>query len=237
MYPQSDNDDDVDDFMYDDDDDHEEDNMELSPKIEFPTRSTGAAEAAESSVGMTSSADHQSIMKHLEWTQRLNGEIVPLVNDCLNSGRRDEDLQNELVELIGFDHLDLVEYLLVNRKAVVAAYKLYMQDESAGSSKRRFQVSEPKQASAAGASSKKPTISTEIVVHTEAEKRLKKQILKEEKRLKQLKISNDQASGFEEEFDPTMLKKIREEQLSEARLLQLYNQKKLDSLTLEEISR
>lgn len=231
MYPFSDDDEEDQDYLDEDDYDYDG-QMELSPKIEFPTRSTGGM--AEQQANAASSSD-QSVMKHLEWTQTLSGEIVPLVNDCLNSDRRDEDLQNELVELIGFDHLDVVEYLLTNRKAVIAAYKLYMQDDSGN--KRRFQLAtEPKQASGSSGG-KKPTISTEIVVHTEAEKRLKKQILKEEKRLKQLKISNDQTSGFDEEFDPTMLKKIREEQLSEARLLQLYNQKKLDSLTLEEISR
>lgn len=175
-----------------------------------------------------------SMMKHLEWTQELNNEIVPLVNECLCSKSRDEDLQNELVELIGFDHLEIVEYLLLNRKEVVDAYKLYMQDESGA--RRRFQAIEPK-AGNSSSTGKKPTIATEIVVHTETEKRIKKQIMKEEKKLKQLKISNDQAVGFEEEFDPAMLKKIREEQLSEARLLQLYNQKKLDSLSLEELTR
>lgn len=226
LYASSDDDDD----NYDDDDDEFDFQTEFSPKIEFPTRSTGGSEASASSTGPFD----QSILKHLEWTQTLNSEIVPLVNECLTSGRRDEDLQNELVELIGFDHLDVVEYLLTNRKAVISAYKMYIQDDSGG--KRRFQMAlEPKSSGSSGG--KKPTIATEIVVHTETEKKIKKAILKEEKRLKQLKISNDQTGGIDQDFDPSMLRKIREEQLSEARLLQLYNQKKLDSLTLEEVSR
>lgn len=197
-----------------------------SLKFDFPSTSA-------TTTSTSSNQQQDDTMKHLEWTQRIPSDLIPLVYECLNNEKKGEnELQNDLVELLGFDHLDSVEYLLANRKAVVSVYKLvYLQDSSAV--KRRLaELSE----GGGGGGGKKPSVANEIVVHTEAEKRIKKQILKEEKRLKQLKISNDQAATLTD-FDPSTLRKIREEQLSEARLLQLYHQKKLDSLTLDSVAK
>jgi activating signal cointegrator complex subunit 3 len=78
-----------------------------------------------------------------------------------------------------------------------------------------------------------PITSTDILVHTETEKRIQKQIRKEEKRLNKL-IHVDEETGSQlfENLNPNALKKLREEQLTEARLLQLYSQKRMESLTL-----
>jgi hypothetical protein len=206
----------------DETDSDEEEYDNTSFKFEFPVDSTNSERTNDNN------------MKYIEWTQSIPNELVPLVYECLSSNKKNE-IQNELVELLGFDKLDTVEFLLSNREAVVNAYKVYLQDlDQAGSKRKYFPKGTNNSACAAG--SKKPAIATEITVHTETEKRIKKQILKEEKRLRQLKNANEQ-TALEEEFDPTILRKVREEQLSEARLFQLYSQKKLDSLTPDSIIR
>lgn len=116
--------------------------------------------------------------------------------------------------------------MLSNRDQVVHAYKTYLNDSDQKNSKFYAKTLAENKTKGSGPSA----VSSEITVHTESEKRIKKQIRKEEKRIGKFKTSN-QHSEFGEEFDPTVLRKCREEQLHEARLLQLYNQKRIDSLT------
>lgn len=170
-------------------------------------------------------------LKYIEWTQTLDPDLARIIYETLAKKTNTNDIQNELAELLGFDKLELVEYLLGNRESVVNAYKLYITDLNA--------VKMRKNASLGSMTAKKPTIASEIVVHTETEKRIKKQIQKEEKRLNKLKSSNNQLLGDEsdESFDPSVLRKIREEQLREARLFQLYSQKKMESLTLDSVNK
>ena len=86
-----------------------------------------------------------------------------------------------------------------------------------------------------------PVTATDILVHTESEKRIKKQIRKEEKRLSKLTggghVNEETGAQHFENFNPNALRKIREEQLTEARLLQLYSQKRLESLTLSSVNK
>jgi len=60
------------------------------------------------------------------------------------------------------------------------------------------------------------------MVHTEAEKRLQKQLRKEDRKLQRQADSRDTSELIQ--FDPSLLRKLREEQLSEARVLQHYQQ-------------
>jgi activating signal cointegrator complex subunit 3 len=91
-----------------------------------------------------------------------------------------------------------------------------------------------------------PATSTDIVVQTESEKRIMKQIRKEEKRLNKLAGGGGGGLGHTNEetgaqlfdnFNPNALKKLREEQLTEAKLLQLYSQKHLESLTRDSVKK
>jgi len=68
------------------------------------------------------------------------------------------------------------------------------------------------------------------MVHTEAEKRLQKQLRKEDRKMQKQSAADSSAlnrvleTGDMSQFDPSLLRRLREEQLSEARVLQLYQQ-------------
>ena len=53
--------------------------------------------------------------------------------------------------------------------------------------------------------------------------------MKEQKKLNQMKPTKQESEQLGEAFDPSMLRRLREEQLSEARIMQLYQQEKMKS--------
>ena len=68
-----------------------------------------------------------------------------------------------------------------------------------------------------------------MIVHTDTEKKLQKLLRKEEKK-KQVQRKEPSHTGSSNvnkggDFDPSLLRILREEQLSEARVLQLYHQR------------
>ena len=152
--------------------------------------------------------------------------MCTIIFETLSKKPNSNEAQNELLELLGFEKIELIEFLFSNSDNVVRAYTLYMNDPTRKKAAPKLSAQTEKQKQADSA---KPIVASEILVHTETEKKIKKQIRKEEKRLNKLNLQNLQAE-FGETFDPTQLRKLREEQLTEARILQLYNQKKLDSM-------
>ena len=157
------------------------------------------------------------ITKYLFWTSSMP-EIANLVFEILSKRSNNEEIQNELFELLGFEKLDLIEFLLSNRQIVCKSFRTYMLEP-------KFVEKLPKSGPA-------PALSSEIIVHTESEKRIKKQMRKDEKKMSKYR-DNESLS----EFDPVRLRQIREEQLNEAKLLQVYSQKRLGSLSLSQLSK
>ena len=167
-------------------------------------------------------------LKYIEWTQDMSKEMCTIVFETLTKNSSSNESQNELLELLGFEKIELIEFLFSNRDAVVRAYSLYMNDihRKKNASKTHSQAEKQRQQQSDTA---KPIVASEILVHTETERKIKKQIRKEEKRLNKLNLQSLQ-NEFGETFDPSQLRKLREEQLTEARILQLYNQKRLDTM-------
>jgi hypothetical protein len=169
-------------------------------------------------------------LKVIEWTQTLSLEVCSIVYDLLSkkTSSNEAEIQNQLLELLGFERIELIEYLFMNSDEVVRSYKNYLQDDV--NRKRNLikmaqnQNKETKQPSNIGQTS------SEMSVLTETERNIQKLIRKDEKKLKKLKMNQ-----FEKEmgakFDPLLLKQLRQDQLSEAHILQLYQQKKMNSMT------
>ena len=207
-------------FSDGDDDESEEDEQEDSFEIDF---STNAADER-----LTDD------LKLVEWTKHFSSELCTIVYELLSKNNDINQIQNELVELLGFEKIEIVEFLLSNKNSVVKAYETYMKEERKTSTTRTnfaksSSISKPNTNNQSGAA-----LSSQIVVHTETEKKIKKLIRKEEKRMNKAnaaKLENE----FGENFDPSMLRKLREEQLTEARILQLYNQKRMNSLIPENL--
>lgn len=186
----------------------DDDNEDSSQSIRFNFPTDSVREAAEPN--------------YLDWTQGVSSDIVTVVYEIL-SKQSDAEIQNELVELLGFEKLELVEFLCTNKHKVIQAHN----NSKNSSSKSSRSVANPTSQAAA-------ITSTDITVHTASEKRIKKQIVKEQKRLNKLgggaTTTASSSNEFADSFDPTALRKLREEQLAEARLLQLYHQQRLESL-------
>jgi activating signal cointegrator complex subunit 3 len=188
--------------------------------FQFPTDST-----SKKSEKLTQ--DEIDYTRFIEWTYDLSSDIVTIVYETLC--KSSDQVQNELVELLGYDKIELVEFLFTNRTAVVNAYKAHLDDQS---SKRQFKSNANMKQKASNAP---PTISSEITVHTETEKKLKKLMLKDKKRMNRFTATAPTDESIQ--FDPHELKRIREEQLAEAHMLQIYNQKRMENLELANLKK
>jgi activating signal cointegrator complex subunit 3 len=179
------------------------------------------------------SLQQQNLSEYIDWTKDIPNQISTIVYELLSKNTNSNELQNELAELLGFEKIELVEYLLTNRVNVVNAFKLYLIDNVVGDNLSSLPAIRSSVRQNKSASNSLPTISSEITVHTETEKKIKKQIRKEEKKfIKYNKMAPNSLGPNNEldNFDPATLRQIREEQLQEARVLQLYHQKKMSCL-------
>ena len=171
--------------------------------------------------------------KYIDWTKDTPNQISTIVYELLSKNTNSNELQNELAELLGFEKIELVEYLLTNRANVVNAYKLYLIDNVVGDNNSSLGAIKQSIRQNKSSSNNLPTIASEITVHTETEKKIKKQIRKEEKKLtkyNKMPVNSTGAGHDIDSFDPVTLRQLREEQLQEARVLQLYHQKKMSCL-------
>lgn len=151
----------------DDDDDDDEMNVQTEIDFKFPIES------------MPKTSDSlNDYLKYIEWTQELSKELCTIIFETLSKKPNSNEAQNELLELLGFEKIELIEFLFSNADAVVRAYTMYMNDvgrkkNAAKMSTVHTQAEKQKQAESA-----KPIVASEILVHTETEKRIKKQIRK-----------------------------------------------------------
>ncbi|KAH8409768.1 hypothetical protein KR222_006442 [Zaprionus bogoriensis] len=148
-------------------------------------RSGGAA--ATSSVQSTDtgyklSAELEAL---LALAQQLDDELLlNRVGDILSSKRSSEDLQNELMELLGFEHFELVGQLLQERSKIAQQLEQYA-TRSRRVKQVKQQVKQKREQAAAG-SEKRPTVASAVVVQSAQEKQLGKQQRREEKKLQRI---------------------------------------------------
>jgi hypothetical protein len=203
--------------------------------IEFPMESNKERSALD---------EENENLKYIRWTADLSNEICNLIYELLSSKSNHVELQNELVELLSFDKIELAEYLYSNKEKVTEAFRKLLKDNvnSKASLLSKGTLSSAgdhleKNSNVANANRKQVSMGdalrSEITVHTETEKKIKKLMRKEEKKLNKLRNTGDD-SGNEmtgsASFDPKQLKKLREDQLNEAKQLQIYYQRKLGSM-------
>ncbi|GFU32706.1 activating signal cointegrator 1 complex subunit 3 [Nephila pilipes] len=121
-------------------------------------------------------------------------ELALTVMQLLRSKSNDE-VQNELFDLLGFDNFGLIQTILKNREALLS-----------------MKVIDPNTKNLNDKNERRPVCMSQVVVQTETEKLLSKQIRKDEKR-----ILREQARTCEVEnnsvINPQRLKQLREEAL------------------------
>ena len=110
-----------------------------------------------------------SSKEFIEWTRELPKDICTLVIELLAKKANPAELQHELVELLGFDKMELVEFLFSNRETVVSAYRT----ESVSHQHITQTRQRPLMTNTAN------VLASDITVHTETEKKLKKMMIKE----------------------------------------------------------
>ncbi|XP_014597737.1 PREDICTED: activating signal cointegrator 1 complex subunit 3 [Polistes canadensis] len=113
-----------------------------------------------------------------------------IVSKLINS----ENIENELFDLLGYEHIEFIQYIIEHRKAIINAY---------GSQKV------PKLPTPQG-----PVISGQVTVQSEEEKQLLKQVRKEEKKFNKITSKRDGKTEDEEIIDPLELRLKRKEALT-----------------------
>uniref|UniRef100_A0A2Z5TZE8 U5 small nuclear ribonucleoprotein 200 kDa helicase n=1 Tax=Reticulitermes speratus TaxID=60591 RepID=A0A2Z5TZE8_9NEOP len=127
-------------------------------------------------------------------------EFAETVVTMLNSGRSNDELQNELFDLLGFDRFQLIQSLLEHRSDIIYS-------ASIAEKKLLASQSAPDQ--------RRPNYGCQVVVQSEQEKLLLKQARKEEKKIN--KIANHSEEDEEEaEFNPVELRAKRQAALKAA---------------------
>ncbi|XP_043498023.1 activating signal cointegrator 1 complex subunit 3 [Polistes fuscatus] len=113
-----------------------------------------------------------------------------IVSKLINS----ENIENELFDLLGYEHIEFIQYIIAHKKAIINAY---------GSQKV------PKLPTPQG-----PVISGQVTVQSEEEKQLLKQVRKEEKKFNKITSKRDGKTEDEEIIDPLELRLKRKEALT-----------------------
>lgn len=114
-------------------------------------------------------------------TQRVSPDVLEPLIGIVKSSRSNDELQNELFDLMGFDKFEIIEEILVNRKAIIKQLDTVEKKELVidhVSKKQKEDIQKPA-----------PGYLMPVLVQSEKEKELTKLARKDEKKLKSLKNS------------------------------------------------
>ncbi|XP_054270395.1 activating signal cointegrator 1 complex subunit 3 [Macrosteles quadrilineatus] len=124
-------------------------------------------------------------------------DMCETVVALLTSQRSNDELQNELFDLVGFDHFELIQTLLMHRSDIV-------QSCSAAEEKKMMMSN-----ARSSALERRPAFGCQVVVQSEQEKLLQKQARKEEKKINKW-LAKEEEVEEEEVFDPVELRAKRQ---------------------------
>ncbi|KAK3097478.1 hypothetical protein FSP39_009969 [Pinctada imbricata] len=132
-------------------------------------------------------------------------DLCSTIFDVLTSPKSNDELQNDLFELLGFDRFELIQNLIQNRQIVVE------------SALTPSDVAKPTRTKADGGNKpavSKPAYGCQVTIHTEDEKKIMKMMRKEEKKDRRRQDEEEEEVGFM--FNPQQLKAQREAALKAA---------------------
>lgn len=110
--------------------------------------------------------------------KHVNVDLIDALLEQLRSARSNNEIQNDLFELLGFDKFEIIQQILDHRKTVV-------QQIDMETKKRGFQAK-----SATLPQEQRPSIMQQVIVQSQQEKNLNKLVRKDEKKLRQM-ITHD----------------------------------------------
>lgn len=120
-------------------------------------------------------------------TKHINADLVDVLVDILSSSLSNDELQNELFELLGYDKFQAIEEILENRKLILKNVDLEKKKEIL-----KEKVMKQQQIPALA-----PNFLLPVIVQSEKEKELMKQVRKDEKKLKNLKTCDQDENDDE----------------------------------------
>lgn len=144
---------------------------------------------------MKSSAQPKSTFNRAWLLSHVSNEVVESLLSVLKSKKSNTELQNELIELLGFDKFDILESILEHRKEIIKNIenddKVNMIYERAAAAEQCGMANRTK--------SQQPVVSSQVVVQSEQELNLLKKVRKDEKKLRTMVTA--QMNAIESELD------------------------------------
>lgn len=135
-------------------------------------------------------------MFNRSWLQKhVNTELIDALISILKSKKTNNELQNEIVDMLGFDKLDIVQTIFENRKQIIQ--NVEVDDKLALLLERAAAVE-----FGATDNDKRaiiPVVSSQVVVQSEQELNLKKKVRKDEKKLKNLINAQNAAAELDDD--------------------------------------
>ncbi|XP_038077615.1 activating signal cointegrator 1 complex subunit 3-like [Patiria miniata] len=203
------------------DDNSESEEESEEPILKFGYDAAAAAQPVSKQPQTTASSNANKKSMNLGWLKvQLQGQFgqggtplgltvdalcAKLLGD-LTSAKSNDELQNELFDLLGFECFELIQRLLANRSQLVQAASHNQMSQIIAEGKKERQA--------------RPVYGSQVIIQSEQEKELNKQLRKEEKRLARQEARGFNAqgdgAGSEPFFDPQYLRMQRERALIDA---------------------
>lgn len=176
-----------------------DENIEMLQNFDILEPENGRDDSAASSSfsmrydGTKSITPPKTIYNRMWLLQHVSNEVIELLLSVLKSKKSNNELQNELIELLGFDKFDILETILEHRKEIT---KNIENDDKVNMMYERAAAAEQ---CGIGNRQKVPVVSSQVVVQSEQELHLLKKVRKDEKKLRT--IYTAQKAAIENELD------------------------------------
>lgn len=138
------------------------------------------------------------LMKHVD------SALINTFIDMLKSKRTNDELQNELFDMLGFDKFEIIQETLINRKQIIQKIE---NDDKINNLKDKLSQKVARTMPA-------PSFLMPVLVQSEQEKQLLKQLKKDEKKLKNILTSDvNEYDNYENEVNPAKLRLNQQQSL------------------------
>lgn len=127
--------------------------------------------------------------------EQTNGDIIESLIAELKSKKSNDELQNELIELLGFDKFEVLQIIMEHRVEIVRTIEA--DDKKALRLGRVAAMAEQNGPTTRSQSRQAACVASQVVVQSSDEMKLMKQVYKDEKKLRSLKAAKDDDSGDE----------------------------------------
>lgn len=159
----------------------------FSMKYDAPA---GGGSSSKTKADIAKGLNRSWLLKH------VNSDLIPSLISVLKSKKTNDELQNELIDMLGFDKFDAIQMIFDHRKQIV----INVENED----KKKTLKEKAAAKESTGPKSIVPAVASQVVVHSEAELNMKKQIRRDEKRLRNL-LNSEKCEGDDEPCEDVAL--------------------------------